>query len=121
MTQVGDDFIQEGQLTCWITEIGSLNTETFVEFIARINSNKTELSNLGKQDNIVTYNSQGKKHSLNYKGEYTINEKVMDLNYNRFESPYTLVKRNSKTMEIRFATQKLYYDFDKAIREVVNM
>jgi len=115
--QVGDELIRSGRKTCWITELSSLKHETFDAFKKRISLNSLKFD---EADNKLSYTSDNRQHCLTYNGDYLINGEKQELEYERFESPYSTTKRNSPVIEIRHKGKGLLLDFERSIREVRN-
>ncbi len=112
-----DELIQEGEFTCWISELGSANEENFEDFKERIKNNKFLINKSTKE---IVYHSKGNKHYLKYKGNFKLNNNVIDLEYNRFNSPYSQTKRNSKKIFISKDNYYIKMDYENCIREVKN-
>jgi hypothetical protein len=117
LEQKGEELIQKGQKTCWITELSSLKHETFDAFKKRILLNSLRFE---EADNTLCYSSENRRHALTFKGDYLIDGEKQDLEYERFESPYSTTKRKSPVIEIQHNGKGLLLDFDQAIREVRN-
>ncbi len=81
-----DDLIQSGKQTFWITESSSLSEDgSFEAFCKRIKQNRIDF-NLEKL--ALTYLSNGEKYELTFGENFLVNEKIIDTNYSRFDSPY---------------------------------
>ncbi len=115
--QVGDELIQEGALTCWITELGSAEDESFEEFVSRVGGN---LLSLDQEKVAVTYSSLDRKYSLMYKGDYRIDDNIITTDYKRFDSPYACVDREASVMTFECGEKILRLDYEKGIREVLD-
>ena len=115
--QSGDEFIQEGALTCWVTELGSSMKESFNEFVLRVGHNEMTCD---EDSMIVEYETQERKHSLTYKGNYLIDGQLVNMVHMRFDSPYATVNRNSKTMTFELDSSRLFLDFENGMREVTS-
>ncbi len=109
----GDELVQNGDVTVWATEMGSAKTETFDEFKNRIINNTLEID---KNTLKVTYKSK-QAHELTYKGDYLVNNVVVDMQNKRFDSEYSVTNRKSKTISIKHNGYELNLDFEKGIRE----
>lgn len=102
------DLIQEGNNQFWIYELGDETTdETFEEFIYRIKSNEYYFD--GKS--YLEYTSNGKTLTLDFDGDFTVDGEVMDLDYERYDSPYAYVERYSDDMYFEFGGETLYTNF----------
>lgn len=115
--QSGDELIQEGALTCWITELGSLEDESFAEFVERVGENNLSYD---RKTNAVTYKSLGRTHTLVYQGDYKIDNHLVTIENKRFDSLYACVNREDSSMSFELSGKKLVLDFEKGLREVLN-
>lgn len=107
------DLIQDGQETYWICELGTKEEEgSFEAFVARIRSNKVTF-----EDSRLTYVSKGTSYRLDYKKDFYIDEKAMNLEYDRIDSPYAKVGREADTMTFEYGGSRLFLDFKNMIRE----
>jgi hypothetical protein len=103
-----NDLIQSGADTYWITEVSSRDIDgSFGHFKTRTQNNEVTFDSDLMQVSYVSH----KSHSLQYKGNYKVNNEVMDLEYQRFEAIYSNTKRESKTMIISFDNKTLELDF----------
>lgn len=109
----GDELIQKGNRTFWVTELGSRKDESFEDFKDRILVNPLTFDD---KSDTLTYASRGKKHALIYKGDFLINGIRQELNYKRFDSPYSSVERQSDVIEIRHGDDCLILDYKKGRR-----
>ena len=104
-----DDLIQQGKQTFWITEAGSFEEGgSFGEFCKRIISNEL---NFDDKKLILNYRSKGKNLQLKFKGDFKVNGKTVDTNYDRFDSPYSKAKKKADAIEISFNGNSLLLDF----------
>lgn len=102
------DLIQDGQVTYWITEVSSISRDvSFSSFINRIKSNKVSFN---ETDLILSYQSNN-LHELTYQGNYLVNNNIMDLEYERMDSPYAYTRREPDVVVIDFNGKSLYLDF----------
>jgi len=65
----------------------------------------------------LAYNSNGKSYSLANKGSFSIDNTVMNFEYDRYESEYIHAKRESDIMVFEYEGASLYLDFNNAVRE----
>ncbi len=110
-----DDLFQKGKQTFWITEAGSKDEDgSFNNFCKRILQNKIsfDTSNV-----ILNYKSKGKEFSLRFGDDFTINKKIINTNYNRYDSPYIKAKRKAETLEFKYNNKFLHLDFNKLERD----
>jgi len=107
------DLIQDGADTYWIFEASTQEKEqSFKEFVERIKSNKVAYIN-----NELSYQSSGKKLALQYQGDFTVNDHIVDTEHKRFDSAYAVVEREAKTMTINHDGKSLFLDFYNQVRE----
>ncbi|MCP3932478.1 MAG: hypothetical protein GY705_25685 [Bacteroidetes bacterium] len=110
-----DDLIQNGKRTFWITEAGSKKEDiSFDKFKKRILSNEV-VFNTEKIE--LTYQSREEKYKLKFNGDFIINGKIIDTNYNRYESPYVKAKKKDKSITFEYNDKKLFLDFGNSIRK----
>ena len=110
-----DDLLQPGKQTFWIIEAGSKDQdESYSNFCNRVKNN---LLNFEPQNLVLNYTSKQKNYKLEFKADFWLNDKKIDVNYDRFESPYSTVKRKPKTVQIKFNNKSLYLDFYNIQRE----
>lgn len=109
------DLLQDGRITYWITEVGTKQDyESFEEFITKIKSNEVTF-----QDETITYEGN-KKMGLTFQGDFKVDDKVMDLEYKRFDSKYSSTERKSNVIEFEFNDHSLKLDFENISRVVQN-
>ena len=110
-----NDLIQPGKKTFWITEAGSQKDDlSFDKFCQRILNNTVTFDS----DNFkLTYQSKDKIYELQFGGDFYVNEKIVGLNYQRFDSPYCKAKRKPESISIEFNDKYLYLDFYNMKRE----
>ncbi len=105
------NLVQEGEMTWWICESSDESRESFDVFVARIVSNERSFTN-----DVLSYNSNGKSYSLASKGSFSIDNTVMNLEYDRYDSEYIHAKRESDTMAFKYEGASLCLDFENSIR-----
>jgi hypothetical protein len=113
-----DDLIQQGKQTFWITEAGSFDEDgSFDDFCKRIISNQMsfDIENL-----VLNYQSKGKNFQLKYKGEFLVDGKTVDIEYDRFDSPYVKAENKVDTIQIAFKGKSLLLDFYNMKRIIDN-
>ena len=110
-----DDLIQEGKRAFWITEAGSKTVDgSFEDYYKRIKSNKITFD---EESLILKYISQGKMYKLKFGEDFYLNGKLVNIDYPRYDSPYTQVKKKDKTMTYSFNEKSLFLDFENLIRQ----
>ena len=114
MSVLNDELIQEGELTFWVTELSSTDEETFDSFKSRIKSNELSFDVNTKS---VVYISSDKKYELVYKDKFKIEGSEVNINYNRYDSPYSQTARKSPVIKIEHKGEKLTLDFENLIRK----
>lgn len=115
MTVSCEELIQSGELTFWITELSSSQDESFEDFKERM---KNSSITFNENDKSVCYRSQLKEYTLKYKGDFTVDGEVINLDYKRFDSSYSETERKSDIIRIEHQGEKLVLDFNECKREV---
>jgi hypothetical protein len=111
-----DDLIQKGKQTCWIIEAGSRREDnSFEDFSERIRNNKLSFNS---EKLLLTYNSKGKEYKLEFKGDFTLNGRIINTTYDRFDSPYIKAKRKQETLTFEHNGKSLHLDFKNLKREM---
>mgnify|MGYP001062001114 CR=1 FL=1 len=104
-----DDVIQKGKQTFWITEAGSENDDgSFEEFVERVMNNTLEFN---QEKLSLNYQSKGKKYRLDFGGDFTIDGKIVDTNYSRYDSPYIKADKKDNTLTFEHNGKSLFLDF----------
>lgn len=111
----GDELIQTGRISCWVTELSSSGQESFFAFKERVRNNSFSFDS---KSLILGYRSGGREHSLKYRGDYLINEEVQVLEYRRFDSPFSRTERKSRVIDIQHMGKSLHLDFETGRREM---
>jgi len=110
-----DDIMQKGKQTFWITEAGSKREDDLFEaFTRRIKNNEVHFD--VESLNLI-YQSNGKKYKLEYGSDFSIDGKVIDTNYSRYDSPYVKAKKKDKTITFNLNGKSLFLDFGNIIRK----
>ncbi len=113
ITYKRNNLIQEGEVAWWICETSDESKESFEEFINRIALNKRSFYN-----ETLSYSSNGKSYSLKNKGGFYVDNCIVNLEYDRYDSEYVTAKRESKTVLFELEGSSLYLDFNNAVRNV---
>jgi hypothetical protein len=109
------DLIQKGRKVFWITEAGSKDKDhSFSEFYKRILKNKLVFDPKGLE---LVYYSHEKEFQLKYGAGFYINGESINTNYDRFDSPYCRAKEAPEFLNIEYAGQSLYLNFNGRIRK----
>jgi hypothetical protein len=104
-----DDIIQTGKQTFWITEAGSKTEDgSFEAFTKRISKNEISFN---AETLELSYQSNGSKYDLKFKADFKLNGKVIDTNYDRYDSPYAKAKKKDKTLTYNYNGKSLHLDF----------
>ncbi len=109
-----DELIQKGQDTIWITEVSTTEKESYQTFKDRIKNNKIMTTN-----KTVHYESIEKQFYLHYKKDFFVNGNKVNLNYDRFDTPYIRAKRYSDEYKINYLNKTLVLNLNKCMREEV--
>ena len=107
--------IQCGRRTFFICEAGSDETESFDQFVQRINLNPISFNGTN-----LRYSSNNKKYDVHFGGDFRIDGKIIDTNYPRFNSPYVLAKREPHEIRIQHNGKSLLLNFNSMRREIGN-
>lgn len=111
-----DNLIQVGKQSYWITEAGCLKDDgSFEDFIERVQSNEVAFD---KESLQLKYESGGRDYFLEFKGDFTLDGKTVEVEYDRFDSPYCKAPNQPETVKIEFNGKSLTLDFHKLIREI---
>lgn len=109
------DLIQPGKEVYWITEASDVTLDgSFETFKARITKQAESIEFNGKS---LSYVSNGKELSLEFRGDLIVNGEKQNLQYDRFDSPYIQSKRTPEELRFSWNGKELYLNFDKLIRE----
>ena len=103
------DLIQKGKVTYWICELSD-GEESFEDFIKNILAVKVEFKNLE-----LRYKSL----IVKYKGDFSVNNTIVNTEYERLESDYGNCSRCDDEISINFGIKTLKLHFDKSIREEI--
>lgn len=109
-----ENLIQKGKKTYWITELSSIEDESFENFMTRIKNNEVVFN---EKSITLTYNSY-KKLDLTYRGYFKVNDAIMNTEYKRFNSPYVKADRKPNTVTIEYNGKRLHLDFYNKKREI---
>ena len=113
-SETTDDIIQEGKQTFWITEAGSIKDEgSFEDFHNRILKNKL---NFNQHKLHLTYSSNGNEYKLEFAGNYYKNTEIVNVNYDRYDSPYCKAGKKASEISIHCNGKSLFLDFENGIR-----
>jgi hypothetical protein len=108
------DLVQDGLNQYWIYELSDASKETFSAFIERISSNSVSFDG---SDNLV-YTSSGNTYSLTYDSSFSVNGAVQELQYKRFDSPYSCTEREADIIVFEYKGYSLTLDWKNAIRTI---
>lgn len=104
-----DNLIQQGKQVSWIIEAGSISEDgSFDEFCQRILANEM---NFDSSNLVLNYFSRDKEYQLEFGGDFLINNNFINLEYERYDSPYIKANKKDKTLSFNFNGETLYLDF----------
>lgn len=114
-----DDVIQPGKQIFWITEAGSLTDDaSFEVFVDRVSKNEISFD----AENLkLNYKSNGKTYELEFGVDFKVDGKVIDTNYDRYDSPYAKAKKKDKTITYEYNGKSLFLDFENLKREFLHL
>jgi hypothetical protein len=104
-----DDLIQKGKQTFWIIEAGSKHEDQSFNNFCKIILNNTH--SFDSENLVLEYISNKKKYKLKFGGDFHLNDKLIDVNYKRYNSPYSNTERKAKTITFDFNNKFLHLDF----------
>lgn len=108
------DLILNGKDVYWITEVSDNTVDgNFESFKKRIRNQANDIEFNGTK---LIYNSSGTNLELEFSGDFKVNSKVTNLNYNRYDSPYIQSNRIPDELTFRYNGKKLYLNFNDLIR-----
>ena len=107
-----NELIQQGKDAYWISECSSTDIESYDAFKKRIRSNS-----ISQNKNTVQYTTNSKTYELTYKGDFKIDNHVINTLYNRFETPYIQSKRFDKELKVKYNDQSITWNLDKLVRK----
>ena len=117
-SETTDDLIQDGKQTYWITEAGSRNEDgSFEQFRQRILNNPVTFD---VESMTLTYKSKGNQYRLDFGGAFLLNGQFVDMDYPRFDSPYSQTPYKPETILIKHQGKSLLLDFHEMKREIKN-
>ncbi len=103
----GEELIQRGKFTVWVCELEtSKNAGSFADYI-----NEAMRYDLQVSGSLCNY----KNISLKYKGDYRVNEELVNTQYQRLESPYARVERKPKEINLSYGDHSYSLVFNEAI------
>ncbi len=112
-----DDLIQPGKKTFWIIEAGSKEADkSFNLFRERILTNRLEFDD---ENLMLFYVSRGAEFRLEFNGDFEVNGEIMDLEYDRYDSPYCHAPIKPETITVEIHGKSLHLDFNNLKREIV--
>ncbi|MHA6484932.1 hypothetical protein ACX1C1_23870 [Paenibacillus sp. strain BS8-2] len=113
--QDASDVIQRGLLTYWICELGNQATfGSFHSFIESIRARSIRFHN-----NTLVYKCDI-EYALTYKGNFRIDGKIINTNYDRFDTPFVKAERKPKEINVSFEGSRLYLNFERCERRQQN-
>ena len=105
-----DEMVQRGKVTAWVCHLSSKNeSDSFENFIAKVSKNELKF----KDGRTISYNDL----ELTYKGNFYIDGKKTDSNYDRYDTPYVKAARKPSEMNIRHNDKALKLNFEQMNRE----
>lgn len=109
-----DDLHQTGKQTFWIFEAGSkFEDRSFESFCNRVRNNPVTFDSVNLE---LTYQSRGITHKLQFGGDFMLNGDVVNVEYDRYDSPYSSTPRKPDSITYQFNGQFLHLDFDDGTR-----
>ena len=110
-----DDLIQQGRQTFWITEAGSADEDrSFDDFCKAILGNEVTID---ARNLVLTYISKGRKYRLDFGAGLSVNDRPVNTEYDRYDSPYSKAAKKADTITFQFNGKSLHLDFCRMIRD----
>jgi hypothetical protein len=104
-----DELVQHGKFTAWVCHLSAkAESDSFENFVAKVIKNKFKFDG-----RTLGYNTL----ELTYKGDFYIDGKKADSNYDRYDTPYVKAVRKPSEMNIRHNDKALKINFEQMIRE----
>lgn len=100
-----------GEYHCYVTELSDSDTETFEEFRQRIKRNRIVFT-----EGNVSYKTKCGEISVSYNGEFTVDGKVMQTEFDRYDSLFCKAKRKDETIRVVSSSNSLELNFNQGLR-----
>ncbi len=100
-----------GEYHCYVTELSDSDDETFEKFKQRIKQNQVAFSN-----GCVNYKTNCGEISVSYNGEFTVDGKVMQTEFDRYDSLFCKAKRKDETIRVVSSSNSLELNFNQGLR-----
>ncbi len=104
---------QGGKYHCYVTEMSQAETESFGDFIKRIEGNILHFEDNGK----VTYKTQNGEISVSYNGEFSVNGKPQQKEFLRYDSIFCTAERKAESIFINTKKHSLHLNLKNVIRQ----
>lgn len=106
------DLVREGgEYHTYITELSETDKESYEHFKTRIKSNKVE-----SIANSVLYSSQNNTYQVSYDKQFKINDVSQEMEYLRYDSKYSITKRNPDEIIYQYNGEKWRLNYDQMLR-----
>lgn len=112
-TDVFDLIRQGGKYHTYVTELSHCGNETFDGFRERIKNNKVSFSSNGRTE----YTTLSGKITVSYAGEFTVNGRECNKEYDRYDSKFCKAPRKTSVISINSGSNRLYLDFNNNLRK----
>jgi hypothetical protein len=108
-----EDLIQQGRDAYWIFEASTVEVEGGLDaFADRIRGNAVEYS-----DATLVYESFDRSHQVEFGGEFHVNDELVNVEHQRFDSPYSQTPRKARAIRFAHDGHELELDFHGMKRE----
>ncbi len=113
-----DDLIQDGSVTYWICELGSKDDYSSInKYYEYISGNEVTFSEDKLQ---LVYENGNKTFDLTFKGDFLVNDEIIETEHKRFDASYSNTEREPKEILIEFKGKSLLLDLENNKRIVSN-
>ncbi|MCL2023683.1 MAG: hypothetical protein FWG82_04860 [Oscillospiraceae bacterium] len=107
------ELVQRGNLQYWIYEVSDGSKESFNRFQERIKSNEVRFNSTS-----LRYTSNEKEYKTSFGGAFTIDGEEINLDYKRFDNPYSTAERYADEFIIEHNGKSLRLNFESLLREI---
>ncbi len=112
--KANDELISRGIRTGYAVILADTNEYKSIEEFVK----KLENSNFNLNNDVVTFDYNNNIYSFKFKGDFFINNNVINTNYDLYDSPFVKANRKPNELSIKHGNNILYLNFDKAERRM---
>ena len=101
-----DELIQDGAVTWWACELGSRSADGgFGDFVAAVRGRRSSF------DGRTLRYDAGRRLSLRWKGDFTVDGRIVDTCYGRYDTPWVKAGRCPESISVVHGGHRLDLDF----------